>query len=164
MVIERFIEQEEYPAVTDRIQKQEVFPLPKMTILNKKNSNKKRTVFTFPREENYVLKLIAYLLLEYDGIFMPNLYSFRKKMGAKKAIIDLVTYKGIDEMFSYKVDLQDYFNSVNAELLLSKLREVLKEEEDLYQFIEGILKNPYAVKDRESWRGFRFPHFLRICI
>lgn len=144
-----FIANEEYLPVVKTMKDQMEFSPPNLTVLNKKNSNKKRIVYTFSREENYVLKLITYILQEYDGCFAPNLYSFRKDKGVKKAVIDLISHKDIENCYSYKVDIRDYFNSVDVELLLPKLKKVLDEEQELYQFIEGLLRNPYAQKNGE---------------
>ncbi len=144
-----FIEQEAYLPVVEKMWKQEPFPIPNMIILNKKNSAKKRVVFTYPREENYILKLLAYLLAEYDECMAPNLYSFRKNRSVKTAIWELSTTRNVDEMFSYKMDIHDYFNSVEIEILLPKLRDILKKEEELYLFLEELLRNPFVQKGKE---------------
>lgn len=144
-----FILNEEYLPVVKGIRKGVDFPYPKIVILNKSNSIKKRIVFTYPREENYVLKFMAYLLQEYDGDMMPNLYSFRKNMGVKKGIKNLVSYDGIGQMFSFKVDIQDYFNSVDIDILLPKLQKILWQEPECYFFMERILRNPYAIQGDE---------------
>lgn len=142
-----FILLEEYIPVLKNVNQPEYFPYPKMTVLNKKNSNKKRIVFTYDRAENYVLKCIAYLLLEYDFYFTPNTYAFRKKEGVKKAINTLVSRKNIGQMYSYKIDIHDYFNSIDIEILLPLLKEVLEKEKQLYTFLKVILKSPYVEKD-----------------
>ena len=144
-----FILLEEYLPVVKKMKVPEEFPYPKMTILNKKNTNKKRTVFTYDREENYVLKCIAYLLLAYDSFFSSNTYAFRKKEGVKKAIGALISYENIGQMYSYKVDIHDYFNSVDVEILLPMLERILENDIQLYTFMKVVLKNPYVEKDGE---------------
>lgn len=144
-----FIESERYLPVIHKIKNPQDFPTPKMTILNKKNTNKKRIVFSFEQQEHYVLKCLSYLLLKYDDIFTPNLYSFRKNTGVKKAISNLTIYDSIEQMYSYKIDIHDYFNSVDVALLLPELKELWTEEPELYAFIKSLLQNPYVKKNGE---------------
>ena len=145
-----FIENKEYSAVAEQLQSGGLFSVPSAVQVNKQFSGKKRTVFTFSEAENYVQKLLAYLLLDYDGIFCDNLYSFRRNMGVKKAVTRLVFHSNINEMYSCKLDISDYFNSVNAQKLLPVLMQVLGREERLYHVIEAMLLNPFALIDGEQ--------------
>lgn len=144
-----YIESESYLPIIQKIKNGQGLPSPKMTTLNKKNTNKKRIVFSFAHDENYVLKCLSYHLLKYDNIFTPNLYSFRKNTGVKKAISDLTGHKAISQMYSYKVDIHDYFNSVDVRLLLSQLKELWDVEPELYAFVTSLLLNPYVEKNGE---------------
>lgn len=137
-----FIDAAGYLPIADGIEKDQPFPLPRLRELNKKHSSKKRTVFVFDQEENFVLKAVAYLLNQYDHLFPQNLYSFRRNIGVKKAIADLVRVPGIASLYSYKADIHDYFNSVDTDMILRLLRETLAEDERLYRFIAGLLSEP----------------------
>ncbi len=139
-----FIESREYLPVVRRIKHGESFAPPVKKLVNKSGAGRKRAVYTFSREENYVLKLTAFLLRDYDSIFAPNLYSFRKDRGVKAAIREVLKIKGLSGLYTYKADISDYFNSVNAELLLPELRRVLAEDEPMYRFLSGLLLCPYA--------------------
>ncbi len=151
--LQKFIFNEEYLPVIKKIFANQPFPLPQLRELNKKGTNKKRIVFVFDREENYILKAIAYLLNKYDFIFSKNLYSFRKDIGVKKAIKDLVKKSNITSLYSYKVDIHDYFNSVDTDILLPLLKTTLSDDEQLFDFISGIITNPYARdKDKVVYR------------
>ena len=145
----QFIEKEEYVPVVEKICAGEPFPLPQMTILSKKDSAKKRVVYTMPSAENMVLKMMAWCLQEYDHLMAPGLYSFRRNIGVKKAIQDLISYPDINQMYSYKLDIHDYFNSVNVERLLPKLREILEGEDGTYQFLASLLREPRALRGEE---------------
>ncbi len=140
--LKKFISEAEYLPVVETITLGLQFPLPHLKELNKKNSDKKRTVFVFDREENYVLKAIAFLLHRYDGLFSSNLYSFRKNIGVKIAISELVLKSRTKQMYSYKVDIHDYFNSVDTDTVLALLRPVLESDELLYNFISSIISEP----------------------
>lgn len=147
--LRKFIDNIEYDPIVDNIVSGIPFPLPIFSELNKKHSNKKRNVFVFGREENYVLKAIAYALNQYDYIFSDNLYSFRKNIGVKQAVADLVKHKNITSFYSYKVDIHDYFNSVNTENILALLRETLVDDPSLFTFISNLLSEPNSYSNNE---------------
>ena len=97
-------------------------------------SQKQRIVYTYPFAENTVLKLLTYLLLrKYDNLFSPNLFSFRPGRSAKDAIRSLTHVPDIRNMYAYKVDISNYFNSVQIPLLLPMLEDVLQEDPRLFQ-------------------------------
>lgn len=50
-------------------------------------------------------------------------------------------------MFSYKVDIHNYFNSVPVNLLLPMLKRTLNDDENLYEFLKSLLIEP-SVLDR----------------
>ena len=147
--LRKFISNEEYLPIVEKILTNQPFPLPQLRELNKKSTNKKRIVFVFDREENYILKAIAYLLNKYDFVFSNNLYSFRKEISVKKAITELVKKPNITSLYSYKVDIHDYFNSVDTDMLLPLLKMTLSDDEQLFDFISGIIKDPY-VRDKDE--------------
>lgn len=142
-----FIENKKYLSVAAHLNNGGFFSLPKAIKVNKSSASKKRTVFVFGNEEMLAQKFIAYKLLDYDYIFGDNLYSFRRDMGVKKAIKGFVFHKGIKEMYSFKLDISDYFNSVNAKKLLPELKSVLADNQRLYALIEAMLLEPLAVVD-----------------
>lgn len=148
--ITAFVENKEYLSIAELYLEGKDFSVPRAVILNKQYSNKKRTVFIYPREENYFLKFIAYALSRYDDIFCDNLCSFRKGITVKTAIRTLVRTKGINEMYSYKVDISDYFNSVDIDILLPILEKTLSDDMVLFEFFKKLLSNPYALKDEEK--------------
>lgn len=145
-----FIENEEYTAVVERLDNGGFFSVPEINYINKGFSEKKRAVFTFSQDENTVQKMITFLLTEYDGLFADNLYSFRRNMGVKKAVSRFKSIKNIGEMYSFKIDVSDYFNSVDASKLLPMLEAALPDEERLMPCLREMLLNPYAIKDGEQ--------------
>ncbi len=142
--LKSFIENREYIPIVENLLLGKSLNPPKKTLINKSKVGKKRIVYTFSREENYILKLITFLLREYDDIFSPNLYSFRKDRGVKRATKDILRIKNLNSRYIYKVDIHNYFNSVNIDILLPKLKEVLKEDLKLYDFFKKLLKEPYV--------------------
>lgn len=140
-----FIENGEYLDISKEVLNAQRFPLPVLTELNKKHSEKKRKVFVFERGANYALKFISYLLNKYDFLFSDNLYSFRKNISVKKAISDLVANPDIPNYYSYKVDIHDYFNSVNITQITELLKKHLYDDDVLRDFLISILCEPNCI-------------------
>ena len=158
-----FIENELYKPVTDNILDDNYnFSIPEKRFLNKHGRSKKRVVYTFSHPENMTLKLMAFLLYRYDDELPQNCYSFRKNYGAKKAINAILKEKDIEKKFSCKLDIRDYFNSIDTELLLPILCRLLSgtaacggnartDQSDipLYNFFEKLLTADRAVFNGE---------------
>ena len=139
----KYIKNKEYMPIVDKIIDREDFAIPTMKNINKKNSTKKRTVFLFDDKENFVFKALMFLLYKYDYIFSPNLYSFRRNISVKTAI-DNITKRDIKTMYGYKVDIHNYFNSVDVEIITKILQDNIKDDELLVSFISSIIFEPKA--------------------
>ena len=142
-----FINLKKYDLVVQTIQKGGRLSIPEKKIINKIGSNKKRIVYSFKEEENRVLKVLSYLLYKYDSKQSPGCFSFRKGYGAHKAIFKIINSPNISNMWCYKLDIQDYFNSISVEILLPILKRVIDDDELLYQFLENILTEGKACYD-----------------
>lgn len=143
-LLSSFIENKEYIKTVECILNSGLFSAPKKTLVAKSSNSKKRAVYTYNREENYVLKLITFMLRDYDDIFAPNLYSFRKERGVKRATNDLRKIRNLDEYYVYKVDISDYFNSVDIKLLKPQLEKVFENDRALCEFLIRLLESPYV--------------------
>lgn len=139
--LEDYIEKEKYKKVADEIiNGTYVFSIPEKHLINKVNKNKKRVVYNFNNDENMILKVITYLFSKkYDGKYSENCYSFRKKYTVKDALRKLCINKKEQDLYGYKIDVQNYFNSVDVNLLLPILEIFLQDDTELYQFIKNIL-------------------------
>ena len=143
----RFIRNQEYLPVINKILTNG-FSIPTKKKIQKIGVAKKRVVYMFPKRENNLLKLLTYLLIrKYDSIFPSNLYSFRAGYGVKNAFQRILSVPNIENYYSYKVDISDYFNSIDLNILLPKLSEILKDEIEIYNLIEQLLINPYVEED-----------------
>ena len=145
-----FIENEEYVTMAKKVVAGEALPLPVMRTINKRSTGKKRVVFTFPRDVNWIMKLLAWELRAYDSVFPDCLYSFRKGRTAGQAMNKLIHTPGIRKMYSYKTDIHDYFNSVDIPALLPQLKELFKYDEPLYHFFKGLLTCPFVLHDGKT--------------
>lgn len=143
------IRTEAYLPVVRGIRAGDGFPLPERKELNKAHSDQKRVVYTFPKPEGYVLKLMAWLLHDYDDLFADNLYSFRRDRCARDIVSRLARTPGIWDRYVYKTDIHNYFNSVRLDLLRPLLERALPEEETLVGFLMALLENPWVIRAGE---------------
>ncbi len=135
-----FIDRRKYLVVEERIRAGGEFPLAVKRILHKQGTAKKRTVYSYPKNENTVLKFLTYFLIrKYDGLFSDNLYSFRAGRSAKDAVKRFRSMPGIRDMYSYKTDISNYFNSIPMEQFLPMLENVLSDDPELFSFLKKLL-------------------------
>ncbi|MBQ5486531.1 MAG: hypothetical protein IIT69_03690 [Bacteroidales bacterium] len=118
--------------------------IPEVKRINKMGTGKKRTVYCFSSEETRVLKLMAFLLYRYDDRFSPNCYSFRRGIKASDAIFRLRKELRGRNMWAYKLDIHDYFNSISILILLPILKDLLSDDAPLYAFFERMLTDGRA--------------------
>ncbi len=141
--LREFIDREAYLPVCSAISRGDPFPLPRKAVLSKLSTGKKRTVYTYPEAENTVLKLLTWLLLRrYDGLFSPGLYSFRPARTAKDALRSLRAVPGLGEMYAYKADIHNYFNSIPVQRFLPVLEAAVGEDGSLYALLRRLLEEP----------------------
>lgn len=148
--IQAFIETKSYEQIPDILNNKENLPSPTKKRINKNGGQKKRTVYIFPEKFNLIVKCLAHELKEYDDLFAPNLYSFRRNKTANDAWSRLKKMKGLQKKYIYKVDIRNYFCSVNVSKLLPQLKSILHEKDPmLFSFFENILSDPYVIEDGE---------------
>ena len=145
---ENYINNKKYEEITRSIVDGEyIFSYPKRVCINKIRKNKKRIVYVYNYEENYIFKMLAFLMYKYDYLFAPNLYSFRQRSGTKKALSDLIR-NHIKSKAAYKVDIKNYFNSIPVDILLVTLKDDLQDD-NLYNLFSDILNNQKVVSNGE---------------
>ena len=135
----KIIEQAVYRPIVKRIRDGEHFGYPTKHLINKLGTNKKRVVYCFALQEMWVLKLLAFLLFAYDDHQPRGCYSFRRDYGAHKAIRTIVCTPSINTMWCYKLDISDYFNSIQIPLLLPILADVISDDPQLLGFLTTLL-------------------------
>jgi len=144
-----FVEREDYLPLATKVMEGGSLGLPKKKIVNKMGTGKKRVVYSFAPDEMLVLKLIAFLLYKYDDQFAPNCYAFRRGVKAHDAIFNLNKAIRGGKMWAYKLDIHDYFNSIDINLLLPMLKEMLADDLPLYHFFEQLLTSPNVLINKE---------------
>lgn len=121
------------------------FSIPLRRELNKQGSSKKRVVYTYSDEENKILKLLAYLLYRYDDQLAPSCYAFRRHVGVRRAFSDLAFDPQVSQLWGYKTDISNYFNSIDSQRLLSILEEVIQDDPPLLALLQGLLLDGRAM-------------------
>ncbi len=120
------------------------FSLPEKCLINKSGSTKKRTIYRFPQEESMVLKFLSFKLYKYDNKMSDNCFSFRKHFGVKRAVDSVISTPNIENMYCYKADISNYFNSINIDKLLPVLQEMIDDKE-LISFFDKFLNVDKAI-------------------
>lgn len=152
--LRQFIDDREYIEVcreiADALDGTSSFPLPRRAVISKMSTQKKRTVYIYPRRETITIKLLTYLVLrKYDHLFAGNLYSFRPDRSAQDAaeyIVRKISRTG-GGFYSYKVDVSNYFNSIDPDLLLPDLQDHLSDDPVLFDFLKILLCESRVMSD-----------------
>ena len=134
-----FVEREDYLPLATKLANGEELGIPTKKNVNKMGSGKKRVVYSFAPDEMLILKLIAFLLYKYDDQFAPNCYAFRRGLKAHDAVFKVNKAIQGRKMWAYKLDIHDYFNSIDTGILLPMLKEMLADDPLLYHFFEKLL-------------------------
>ena len=138
--LDLFIEEDRYLKITERIFDADIpFDYPRKKTVNKSGTNKKRVVYTYSPDEMLVLKLMMFLLNRYEIRLNPRCYSFRKTKTVKGAIGEIVRSSYANNSYTYKVDIHNYFNSMDVGILLDSLKDVIDDDPELLLFLERFL-------------------------
>ena len=125
----QFIRSKRYMPVVDKMLSGEGLSIPQKKRIAKSDTSKKRIVYSLPEDEAMVLKLLTWLMIrKYDSYFSNNLYSFRPAYGAKDALKKLTKNPDISSCYSYKLDVSNYFNSIDIDLLLPILKIIFSDD------------------------------------
>ena len=144
----QYVRQKRYLPVVERIKSGKGLSIPMKKRIAKSGSTKKRVVYSLPEDETMVLKLLTWMMIrKYDACLPGNLYSFRPNYGAKDALKKLVSMPDISEYYTYKLDVRNYFNSIDVDLLLPQLKPLFADDEPLYDFIVSQLYDPRVIDE-----------------
>ena len=145
-----FVERQDYLPLATKIAQGKGLSVPTKKLVNKMGSGKKRVVYSFAPDEMLMLKLIAFLLYRYDNQFAPNCYAFRRGLKAHDAVFNITKAIRGRKMWAYKLDIHDYFNSIDIDILLPMLKEMLKDDLPLYRFFEQMLTQNLVLSNGQT--------------
>lgn len=148
--LEQYVAGERYLSVLEQIEMTQTLPVPVKKEVNKSGVSKKRVVYSFPYEFSVVLKMLSFLLFRYDYLLADNCYAFRRTYGVKDAVRRIRNTPGLSEKYCLKVDISNYFNSINVTGLLEKLLFLKREDAKLYAFLQKLLRaNQAVIQERD---------------
>lgn len=150
-MLDEYIADRKYLDITKNLsQKDHGFSLPNRRVINKSGTRKKRVIYTFFEEETYVLKLLTWLLYKYDGVLSDCCFSFRRNITVKDALYKALEIEDLNECYSLKMDIHNYFNSMPVEGMKRVLSEVITDDEPLLRFLCDLLSVNRALVDGEE--------------
>lgn len=140
--LREFVEQKAYlPLSKDFAENRFPKQLPKKKVVNKIGTKKKRIVYSFEGEEGIFLKFISFQFFQYDEMFSKNCYAFRRGFGVREAILRLRSDERVEDGYCLKVDISNYFNSIDTGKLVEMLSFLKEKDEPLYLMLKKILEN-----------------------
>ena len=148
-VADLYVEEQGYLPLAHRLTQGESLGIPVKKTINKIGTGKKRAVYTYGPEEMRALSLISYLLYRYDHCFAPNCYAFRQGLHPQDAIRQINKALEHRQMWAYKLDIHDYFNSIPIDKLLPMLEKMMADDLPLYHFFEQMLTDDHVLSNGE---------------
>ena len=145
--LKAFIDSEAYLPAAQTLKGGAKLPPPQMIHINKLGTARKRIVYSFEEDVMWVLKLLAWLLYAYDAHQPEGCYSFRRNYGAHRAFRDIIRTPDINGHWCCKLDISDYFNSIQIPRMLSILQTLCEEDGALFAFFEHLLTADVFVFD-----------------
>lgn len=146
--LKSYVQNRKFKDIVEKILSGKSLNPPVKHLISKTQSGKKRTVYSYSTDETYFLKLLAWKLHDYDFLFCDNLYSFRKNMSPQKAFSYLKCVGADSSMYSYKIDISNYFNSIPVERMIALINKYI-DNAPLCDFFEKLLRNPQVVWENE---------------
>lgn len=101
---------------------------------------KRRLVSLMSIKDKFISKLILRVLEKYiTPCFSKNSFAYQKGKGTTKAIIKIKQYVENGSLLVGKIDIKDYFDSINHEKLLGILKD-FKIENNIIELINKFIK------------------------
>jgi RNA-directed DNA polymerase len=125
------------------------FHPPTRHFINKITTSKKKIVYTFSPLDELLLKGVNVVLQDLlEPCISPVCHSFRKGRGAKSAFRSIFADRDIDSKFCLRLDIKNYFNSVNIGNFLARLPDEVTDDHLLFHLLKSVLED-----NRVLWNG-----------
>lgn len=130
------------------------FAPPRRVRLRKKNSNRRRTIYLFEEKESMLMKLMTFVMHDYDHLYTDSLYSFRIGKHISE-IFRTISRKGYGRThWVLKTDIRSFGDSVDPGILTEQLRRLFGEEDPaLFRFFDRLLNRGEFTEAGEIVRG-----------
>lgn len=114
--------------------------VPRRFRIKKIASTRRRICYSFPLKDKILLKLMTFVLMDYDDIFSDSLYSFRKSNNHRNFFRKLRRADFFRKKYVLKTDIHAYGESVDQDILLDILRPIFEHDPDFYSFLNWFMK------------------------
>jgi hypothetical protein len=115
---------------------------PAEALVNKADGRKKR-VFQFPPRDELLFKIVNRLVQPVAAAATsPLCHSFLPGSGARVAFRSLLRDPDLDGKDCFRLDVRDYFNSIDVEQCLGALPPAMADDAPLRVLLERTLRNP----------------------
>lgn len=130
------------------------FRIPKLTRLRKGHSNRRRLIYRFADEEAALMKYMAFVLHDYDGLFSDHLYSFRIGKSVSQIFREVSRCRAAEKYWVLKGDIRGFGDHVDPEILCGQLEEILgKDDPQLMCFFRSLLLRGRFYDGKELTQG-----------
>lgn len=112
---------------------------PRQVMIRKKNSDRRRIVYCFNEKENFLLKYMTYILMDFDALHCDSLCSFRRENRTNLFFKNVRKIDPNRELYLLKADFHDFGGSLDQNILLDILRPFFEEDPDFYAFVTWLM-------------------------
>ena len=106
----------------------------------KNASGKMRDVYAFKGRDKYMLRLIAWVMHDFDDELLPDgLYSFRRSVQARDFLLKVREFKDFGDHYIVKADVSNYVGSIVPEKIIPQLEEMWKHDPALLGLLKFLL-------------------------
>lgn len=112
---------------------------PRQVKVRKRNSDRRRTVYCFSEKENFLLKYMTFILLDFDYLHSDSLCSFRTENLTAKFFKKVKQQDSHRQLYIAKADFHDYGGSLDQDTLLTIIQPFFKNDPDFYAFVSWLM-------------------------
>ena len=139
--MEAYLYSDEYPADLERLKQGDYFfPAPFHYRITKSTSGKKRDVYAFKGAPLYILRMVSWVMHDYDDtMFPPGLYSFRRNIHGKDFLRKIRSFRNLNRFWIVKSDVSNYVGSIVPELIIPRLEQMWGHDPALLGLLKFLL-------------------------
>lgn len=153
---EKIIPFEDYINILDKLSKEtHKWSFPRIIEICKSFSQKRRIVYSYPKEEMFVLRAVnSYLCRKYRSALAVSYFPSRQRTPSQCLAYIMCKmnkyqscYNQIYSLYGLNMDVSDYFNSMDTGILFERLPEELKKDKDFLRLYKDTIQNPWCLKE-----------------
>ncbi len=113
--------------------------IPRRLAVNKRDGPGKRLVFVYPWPDELIMKICSRLCAGYSALLPDCCHAFRAGRSARGAFQALLRRPGLDRLSCIRIDIADFFNSIDPERALSALPFAIQDDKPLMGLLRQVL-------------------------